>query len=327
MKTLLLLALAASAFGQTAFTNGLGLPITTVAALPTASSNAGRLFEVSDGASSADCVTGGGSTKVLCWSNGTAWASTVSSTPTYGQLLSGDSTVTGLPITDFIMVEDFPISNGTSTTFGTHGWIVNCTGSVTMPGGNNAALVNHPGLGQLKTGTSTNNTCQIYLGSTGTGYNLFPDLSAIGSWVSPFIIQPITSVATASTVIRVGYFNAQNGTIDLSKDSHMVELAAGNANAANFYLKSCDQTPTCTSVDTTVTPTVGHWYKILIYSDVAGTLKCRISTDGGAYSTAVSIATSVTNDMTPSFFVKTLTTAARDIYVDYWGMRISGLTR
>ncbi len=73
MKILLLILLAAALNAQSTFTNGIVPPAVTVATLPTASSNAYRIFGVSDGASDTDCTTGSGSTKVLCYSNGSAW--------------------------------------------------------------------------------------------------------------------------------------------------------------------------------------------------------------------------------------------------------------
>lgn len=48
-------------------------PLTTVASLPTASSNTNVIFIVTDGTSASDCTTGGGSTRALCISNGSAW--------------------------------------------------------------------------------------------------------------------------------------------------------------------------------------------------------------------------------------------------------------
>jgi hypothetical protein len=72
MKTLFLI-FASFAVAQTTFTNGIAPPSVTVSGLPTASSNTGRLFWVSDGANDGDCVTGGAARKVLCGSNGTTW--------------------------------------------------------------------------------------------------------------------------------------------------------------------------------------------------------------------------------------------------------------
>lgn len=49
-------------------------PTTTVASLPAASGATNQVYLVLDGASSSDCTTGSGSTRVLCSSNGTAWS-------------------------------------------------------------------------------------------------------------------------------------------------------------------------------------------------------------------------------------------------------------
>lgn len=45
----------------------------TVATLPPAASNTGRVYRVTDGTSATDCTTGGGSTSVVCYSNGAVW--------------------------------------------------------------------------------------------------------------------------------------------------------------------------------------------------------------------------------------------------------------
>jgi hypothetical protein len=48
-------------------------PSTVVGSLPAAASNTNVEYLVTDGASAGDCTTGGGSTRVKCASNGTAW--------------------------------------------------------------------------------------------------------------------------------------------------------------------------------------------------------------------------------------------------------------
>jgi hypothetical protein len=63
-----------SLMAQTKSTYPLQPPSITVSALPTASGVTGGLVYVTDGASSTDCTTGSGSTKVLCQSNGSTWA-------------------------------------------------------------------------------------------------------------------------------------------------------------------------------------------------------------------------------------------------------------
>jgi hypothetical protein len=71
MKTLLLFLVAMTAFGQ--FQLVRQPDPTVVASLPTASSNTRRIYIVTDGASASDCSTGGGSTRVICMSNGSTW--------------------------------------------------------------------------------------------------------------------------------------------------------------------------------------------------------------------------------------------------------------
>ena len=61
------------------------LPESTVASLPSASSNLGKEFIVTDGISSSDCASGGGSAAVnMCRSNGTSWVYLGSGTSTDG---------------------------------------------------------------------------------------------------------------------------------------------------------------------------------------------------------------------------------------------------
>lgn len=60
--------------GYTNFLNGsLRAPETTVASLPAAASNTGKIYIITDGASAGSCASGGGSTVTICRSNGSAW--------------------------------------------------------------------------------------------------------------------------------------------------------------------------------------------------------------------------------------------------------------
>jgi len=54
----------------------LKLGATTVASLPAAASNTNVTYLITDGNAAGDCTTGGGSTRVLCTSNGTIWFAT-----------------------------------------------------------------------------------------------------------------------------------------------------------------------------------------------------------------------------------------------------------
>ena len=71
----LLCLLGSSAWAQISILNPFGFPpFRTVATLPAASTSNKKVYGVTDGTSKSDCTTGGGSTYVLCVSNGTAWS-------------------------------------------------------------------------------------------------------------------------------------------------------------------------------------------------------------------------------------------------------------
>lgn len=74
LLTILIMLVPFAATAQTKSTSPITPPSGTVSQLPTASSWTYGLMQVTDGASSTDCTTGSGSTKVLCQSNGTTWA-------------------------------------------------------------------------------------------------------------------------------------------------------------------------------------------------------------------------------------------------------------
>jgi len=68
-----LLALSTLA-AQTVDSSPRAMTVFTVGTLPTASSWTNKIALVTDGASAGDCTVGSGSTRVLCVSNGSAWA-------------------------------------------------------------------------------------------------------------------------------------------------------------------------------------------------------------------------------------------------------------
>ncbi len=239
--------------------------------------------------------------------------------------LADDGTSTGFPVNTFIEWDDFLWTTTSTGSIGKLGWNSSCTSGTVAPAAA-TTVAGHPGLYKLTTGTTSGNICQLALGSLGSGLDNFSDLSAIAGWEMVWIIKPVTSVDT-NTTIRVGVLDANNGTSDLSRSSHMVELLSTNVNPGNWYLKSCNSTGTCNSIDTTVAASTTNWHKIRIWSDVAGTLKAAVSSNGGAYSSTVSVSTNFTGSTAPSIYIKTGTSASRDLYVDYWGMRINSLGR
>jgi hypothetical protein len=72
----LLSCLSVGVFAQNTSANSVAFTPYTVGTLPTASSNNGRTFRVTDAASGNDCTTGGGTGSVFCTSNGTTYIAT-----------------------------------------------------------------------------------------------------------------------------------------------------------------------------------------------------------------------------------------------------------
>lgn len=66
-------------------------PAVTVAGLPSASANTGKMYLVTDATAPGNCTTGGGSTRNLCVSNGTSWVAIGDGTAAGG----GDITAVG----------------------------------------------------------------------------------------------------------------------------------------------------------------------------------------------------------------------------------------
>ncbi len=253
------------------------------------------------------------------------------STPRYGQILSGDGTVTGLPITDFVEYDDFCGGTANSGNIGKLNWTITAA-----TGGLNAladtAFAGHPCYLWMET-LGTAGFVAVSIGTGSSGYTPFQNLAAIGNWEMVYIVRPITSVDSNTTIrVGVGDVNVATTGIKLTAGSYMVELDSGNSTPGNFYLKTCDISSTCVAADTGVAPATGHWYKVRIWSDIAGTVKAEVSTDGGAYNTSgASATTGVTTNHTrttsPIIYIETKTSSNRDMYVDFAGWRFSGMGR
>jgi hypothetical protein len=98
------------------------LPETTVASLPPAISNGGKIYAVTDGQNSADCTSGGGSAIALCRSNGTAW------TPFGGTLASLNGLTTGAQT--FARVNDTNVTLTIGSSGSTHTLTLGWTGTL-----------------------------------------------------------------------------------------------------------------------------------------------------------------------------------------------------
>lgn len=120
-------------------------PLSTVAALPAAGANTNAVYEVTDGASSSDCVTGLGTSIVWCASNGSAW------TPLSGSGGTGTVTHTGA-LTSLSMITGNNAADIKVTNITTDSGLNNLTLPGTMTTGNGSGSA---GAIEMGAGTDT----------------------------------------------------------------------------------------------------------------------------------------------------------------------------
>lgn len=210
----LLFLLPALAWGQ-----GSQLPKYTIATLPSASSYPTSIVEVIDGTSGTDCTVGGGSTLVLCKSNGGAWTAvagggsgTIQASPQF-QLCyfdlagtnahcKGDSGIT----TDGsgnLSSKTITIGNTNLMTVGPSGyvWVDGVTGSQMVRFGygalaNQTTGYSNTGIGNLALSKLTTGTWNVAVGNEAMEYAT--TVPGLGNQVA------LTNVAVGATALQSG---------------------------------------------------------------------------------------------------------------------------
>lgn len=161
--------------------NVTGVPITTVSGLSAYNSRpAGSLVTVTDGASSTDCSTGGGSDKVLCqFQGGTTWSAVAQSGVSGVSSFNGRSGAVSPSSGDYSVAQVTGAAPAASPTFS--GTIVAALG--TNFDFSNITLVNFPTLNQNTTGSAAKwTTARLLAGNSVDG-------SANVLFANKFIVQ------------------------------------------------------------------------------------------------------------------------------------------
>jgi hypothetical protein len=182
---------------QTVDSSPRAMAVFTVGTLPTASSWANKLALVTDGASAGDCTVGAGSTRVLCVSNGSAWAAV-------GGSAGGGATITTPAFCPGGCAASYPGNSG-STTNTLNLWLVQISSPmqiakiVFQPGtaSNQAwAIYSVNGASSMKLVTSSSGT-----GCGGCNYSLaLPfTFSTPGSYYLAFCADAATNIAVSGT--------------------------------------------------------------------------------------------------------------------------------
>jgi hypothetical protein len=217
-----------------------------VAELPPAGSNTNAIFAVTDGASSSDCTTGGGSTYVQCKSNGTAWVA-YSGGGTGITALTGDVTATGpgSAAATLATVNSGPGSCGDSThvcqvTTNGKGLVTSQSAVAITGGGSGITSINSqtgPGITIHSSDSSVNvntTTNDIDLttagGASGVQYNPATTAYIVSSWSGPYddndsnsaslgVPSSVSCVHTTTSTCTVAFGSAHGlavgGAIDM----------------------------------------------------------------------------------------------------------------
>lgn len=314
-----------AAFSQTKFSDGPAPPAIAYASLPTASSNTGKMFRVTDCLTTA-CTAGSGSLQAMLFSNGTSWQLVVANT-------GGGSGVD--PFSIIPIQENF--CNGTNTTqlIGTNGW---AWALDTQPAFAGTAQFGICGLTLQSTASSGTGGLIALRGvsasgvaSSGTG--IFPySLLISKAWHSRYYFYLPATVSSASYFL--GFTNDTTGQVGpsggrfstgmrfLSGTSTNWEVVTSNGSAFVNGISMCTAAaPPATStfyvVDLTGVGTTAITWKF--YSSSTGFAAALAGSDliAGCSTTLMSGAV---EGYVPVIQVQTATTAVRSMYVYQYQM-------
>jgi len=255
----------------------------TVASLPSASNAKNEYWAVFDGASGTDCSTGGGSTQVVCYSNGSTWTSTTSSGGSGDTITSPNSTLTvGGTATHTTL--DFNLSNpntwtGTQTfvapALGTpaSGVATNLTGTASglSIGGNAATATSATSATTATTATNATNVASVLVSANVTNYcALFASNSSTNQ---------AANVATGCT------FNPSTNTLTAAILNATTSIGVGTAPTACGSATGCIG---ATEASTAGTPTASQDY--CRADSTAHAFKCSLN-NGSEFTSAMNFTT------------------------------------
>lgn len=221
--------------------------------------------------------------------------------------------------------------------FGKLGWqqiLVQGSGSA-GPSIGNATYSTHPGLVVVATGSTTSDQTNLVLNGHNSGdLNWLSLGSGAGytSWEVQFTILTddncncVTSLAMQMGFAGTSAYRSGNA-IGIRYDTTVQTCNSGTNSTTNWMFETISGgTSTCTDMGVAVA--AAQWYTFDITSSSLGTVIAKVSTNGGAFSSPITISTNVpTGTMWPNFLDVTRTAGAHRFYIDYWAMQINGLTR
>lgn len=230
--------------------------------------------------------------------------------------------VSAFDATQINLIDEF--NNGRSSnaeyTNGDLGWDMNGSGGgggVTV----DAATTGMLGAAVLATGTTNGAEAYMYFGNVGSGTNVYFRMDTLANWEMQAIVK--VPSATTSETVHVGFFDANSTAVG----GNFIGFEYDPANSANWQGLQCSAS-TCTRTDTTIAFSTANTFKLSARATTAGTIRYRVSTNGGAFSSDVTSAANLpTTALSPEFYIKANSGVDRRIYIDRWAFQVTGLTR
>jgi hypothetical protein len=316
--------------GNLALSSSAQVGASTFANLGSASN--GAILYCSNCTQTTACAAGGSGAMAM-YINGT-WScggSSGGSNTFRNNLTNTSGTVDFTPLDSTVMnaVEDFLPSKNSNGDIGTLHWGVSTLG--TSCGSNMVqSQVNHPGIFQIVSGTNSGDGCSLTL-SDNTEGALYPfvNLGSGGAWSSwelqAIVLTDANGITNAKYLVGVSdsqntYHPASGNDVAVRYD-HVGGGCSSNESTTNWvYEVSVGGTKTC--VNSGVAVAANNWYHIRIYSTAQGTIQFQINS-----ANAGSISAAPTANLAPQFLTSTTGGSQESLFVDWWAMKVQGLTR
>jgi len=243
----------------------------------------------------------------------------------------GGSSNSYTPLDSTVMnaVDDFLPAKNTNGLIGSLHWDVVTMGT-SCANYMSQGAANHPGIYFLNSGSSAGDGCSMTLSDATDGAVYpFANLGAGGSW-SSWEMQAIfqtdaNSVAHARYVAGFSdnqstYHPANGNEIAVRYDPAGGGCPSNESTTDWVYEVIVSGTKTCSDSGVAVAPNT--WYHVRIYSTTQGTVQFQIN---GANSGSIAAAPTAT--LAPQMINMTTGSGPTGLYMDWWAMRIQGLSR
>lgn len=281
---------------------------------------------------------------VTCWSsspaaqwsalpvdvNTTAVTVTAASTVTCA-FNNGDGTSVFTPTVWNASEEFIPGFSLSFCGMGQLGWCPSGAGAIGQVAGYNG----HPGTMRILTTTSNPETDTLGLNNNNTGpnYSFYLGSTAqVATWETRFTVQTDDWSGNVTNVqYEMGWKDSQTyrsgNSIAVRYDSNSNSCTSGT-NSTTAWMLEVFTSGSSTCIATSVAVAASTWYTFILKSTTLGTVTLQVSTNGGAPTTAVSVATNVpTAQLAPMFLVKNTAAFRYALIIDWWQTNMTGLTR